>query len=83
MKKKKLNRSHSRTTVFSDDVYGVSRTKHWTKINGHKINYIGEYAELWRVTYKPKWADKYPEWLCKILFWLFNHNILRKLEKHL
>jgi len=45
--------------------------------------YEGEIGVLYKVVYFPEWAKKYPMWLNKILFWLFNHGILRKLEKYL
>jgi hypothetical protein len=44
----------------------------------------GEVGELYGVKYLPSWANRYPDWLVKILCYLLNHSpFLRRFEKFL
>ncbi len=77
----------SETIIFGDNAYGISSKDTLSKKEFKKAVKTlekGISGELWKVKYRPDWADKYPEWLNRILFWLFNNiHFLWRLEKYL
>lgn len=72
--------------TFSDNAYGVGSAPTLTMKELKKCyKTLNKYSTKTYVTYYlPEWSKKYPMWLNRILFYLFNNKLIPfKLEKYL
>jgi hypothetical protein len=81
----------NKTIMFGNNAFGSTRkiasSDTLTKKEFRKAIKLlekGVSGECWKTTYFPDWAKKYPMWLNKILFWLFNNiRCLWRFERYL